>query len=83
MQVALLFPTAFWGARDMFGRVAPTTSTRGQFFLFYSTAGLSGGAMLVALVSGRAGVDFEQVRRMVPFVSWESLCDYLDGRAFL
>ena len=62
MQVALLFPTAFWGARDMFGRVAPTTSTRGQFFLFYSTAGLSGGAMLVALVSGRAGVDFEQVR---------------------
>ena len=67
MQVALLFPTAFWGARDMFGRVAPTTSTRGQFFLFYSTAGLSGGAMLVALVSGRAGMDFEQVCGMVPY----------------
>lgn len=49
----------------MFGRVAPTTATRGQFFLFYSTAGLSGGAVLVALVSGRAGVDFEQVCGMV------------------
>ncbi|KAK9846501.1 hypothetical protein WJX81_005367 [Elliptochloris bilobata] len=60
-KVALLFPTAFWGARDMFGRVAPSTRERGQFFLFYSTAGLSGGAVLVALVSGRAGVAFEQV----------------------
>jgi hypothetical protein len=47
----------------MFGRVAPSTAERGQFFLFYSSAGIAGGAVLVALVSGRAGVAFEQARR--------------------
>lgn len=60
-QVALLFPTAFWGAQDLFGRVAPSKRERGRFFLYYSTAGISGGAVLVALVSGQASIDFEQV----------------------
>jgi len=62
-QVALLFPRCFWGELDMFGRVAPSTAERGQFFLFYSSAGIAGGAVLVALGSGRAGVAFEQARR--------------------
>lgn len=59
--MALLFPTAFWGAQDLFGRVAPNTRERGRFFLYYSTAGISGGAVLVALVSGKASIEFEQV----------------------
>lgn len=57
----MLFPHAFWRKADMFGRIAPTGQRRGEFFLFYSYANLSGGAVLAALVAGEAGVEFEKV----------------------
>lgn len=60
-QVVMLFPHAFWRKADMFGRIAPTGQRRGEFFLFYSYANLSGGAVLAALVAGEAGVEFEEV----------------------
>ena len=41
-QVVLLFEEDFWGSTDMFGRLAPSTSERGKFFLFYSYTGISG-----------------------------------------
>ena len=44
-QVVLLFPHVFWGDNvDMFGRVAESTTERGEFFLFYSYAHISGKA---------------------------------------
>ena len=44
-QVILLFPHVFWGDNvDMFGRVAESTTERGEFFLFYSYAHISGRA---------------------------------------
>lgn len=55
----MLFPHAFWGGLDMFGRVAPAVGQRGEFFLFYSYATISGGALLAALVAGDAADDFE------------------------
>ncbi|BDA49228.1 Lysine-specific histone demethylase 1 homolog 1 [Coccomyxa sp. Obi] len=60
-KVVMLFPHAFWRKADMFGRIAPTGQRRGEFFLFYSYANLSGGAVLAALVAGEAGVEFEKV----------------------
>ena len=56
----LLFPVAFWGAPDMFGRTAPSAADRGEFFLFYSYAHISGGAVLAALVAGDAALRFER-----------------------
>jgi hypothetical protein len=54
-KVVLLFPEAFWGdGEDMFGHVATDPSCRGEAFLFYSYAGLSGGAVLTALCAGDA-----------------------------
>ncbi|KAK9814743.1 hypothetical protein WJX72_010741 [[Myrmecia] bisecta] len=61
-KVVLLFPYVFWQTTlDMFGRVAETTSERGEFFLFYSYAHIAGGPLLIALVSGEAAERFEQV----------------------
>ena len=45
----------------MFGHVASSTPTRGEYFLFYSYAVFSGGPLLIALVSGAAAYNFEQV----------------------
>ena len=42
MQVVMLFPHAFWSGQDMFGRIAPSVGQRGEFFLFYSYAHISG-----------------------------------------
>ncbi len=56
----MLFPHAFWRKADMFGRIAPSRKCRGEFFLFYSYATISGGAVLAALVAGDAAVDFEK-----------------------
>ena len=61
LQIALLFPQNFWGSSDMFGHVAPSTASRGEFFLFYSYAVFSGGPLLIALVSGAAAHDFEKI----------------------
>ena len=59
-QVVMLFPHAFWRKADMFGRIAPSRERRGEFFLFYSYATISGGAVLAALVAGDAAVEFEK-----------------------
>ena len=61
MQIALLFPHNFWGSSDMFGHVASSTPTRGEYFLFYSYAVFSGGPLLIGLVSGAAAYQFEQM----------------------
>jgi hypothetical protein len=63
-KVVLLFPTAFWtgvggagappGGPDTFGLVAASRAERGESFLFYSYAGISGGAVLIALAAGAA-----------------------------
>ena len=53
-KVVLLFPTPFWGTGDMFGRIAPAGSPRGDLFLFYSYTPTSGAPLLAALVSGEA-----------------------------
>ncbi|KFK40893.1 hypothetical protein AALP_AA2G056800 [Arabis alpina] len=43
-KVAMLFPYNFWGAEiDTFGRLTEDSSTRGEFFLFYSYSSVSGG----------------------------------------
>ena len=49
----MLFPYAFWSDKiDMFGRVADAEDERGEAFLFYSYANISGGALLIGLVAG-------------------------------
>ena len=53
-KVALLFPEPFWGVdADMLAYVPPSDRPRGEFFLFYSYANLSGSPVLIALVSCR------------------------------
>ena len=56
----MLFPHAFWGKPDMFGRIAGAAADRGEFFLFYSYAHISGGPVLAALVAGDAALRFER-----------------------
>ncbi|KAL3699325.1 hypothetical protein R1sor_017347 [Riccia sorocarpa] len=59
-KVVMLFSHPFWGAElDTFGHLAQTTGRRGEFFLFYSYAAVSGGPLLLALVAGEAAINFE------------------------
>ncbi|KAF5739310.1 lysine-specific histone demethylase 1 1 [Tripterygium wilfordii] len=59
-KVALLFPYNFWGGEiDTFGHLMEDSCMRGEFFLFYSYASVSGGPLLIALVAGDAAVKFE------------------------
>lgn len=58
--MVLLFPHAFWRKVDMFGRIAASSERRGEFFLFYSYATISGSAVLAALVAGQAAAEFER-----------------------
>ncbi|CAI6007999.1 unnamed protein product [Closterium sp. NIES-65] len=59
-KVAMLFPYVFWDTTiDTFGRLTSHPSQRGEFFLFYSYAAVSGGALLMALVAGEAAEKFE------------------------
>ncbi|MEW5303197.1 MAG: hypothetical protein WDW36_005913 [Sanguina aurantia] len=58
-KVALLFPHVFWEG-DLFGTVAEDPAERGCFYLFYSYAHFSGGAVLVALVAGAAAERLER-----------------------
>ncbi|KAJ7568219.1 hypothetical protein O6H91_01G023800 [Diphasiastrum complanatum] len=61
-KVAMLFPHVFWGAElDTFGHLADHSSRRGEFFLFYSYAAVSGGPLLIALVAGEAAINFERM----------------------
>ena len=60
-KVVLLFPHVFWDTgHDTFGYVnTRDASRRGRYFMFYNYAGISGGAVLVALVAGDAALEFE------------------------
>lgn len=76
-KVALLFPTVFWGAEiDTFGHLCDDASRRGEFFLFYSYASVSGGALLIALVAGEAAINFES---MDPNDAVERILEILRG----
>ncbi|MCD7455404.1 hypothetical protein HAX54_028053 [Datura stramonium] len=59
-KVAMLFPYVFWGTDlDTFGHLTDDSSSRGEFFLFYSYATVAGGPLLLALVAGEAAHKFE------------------------
>ncbi|GAB2284560.1 Lysine-specific histone demethylase 1 2 [Dionaea muscipula] len=59
-KVAMVFPHVFWGDDlDTFGCLSGQSHSRGEFFLFYSYHTVSGGPVLVALVSGEAAQVFE------------------------
>lgn len=61
-KVAMLFPRIFWGSElDTFGHLAESPDRRGEFFLFYSYAAVSGGPLLLALVAGESAIDFERM----------------------
>lgn len=64
-KIMLLFPYCFWGSLDMFARVAPDPSKRGEFYLFYGYNDLSGGPVLAALVAGDAAIAFESMDKGV------------------
>eukprot|EP00252_Welwitschia_mirabilis_P008464 TRINITY_DN2031_c0_g1_i1.p1 TRINITY_DN2031_c0_g1~~TRINITY_DN2031_c0_g1_i1.p1 ORF type:complete len:866 (+),score=120.55 TRINITY_DN2031_c0_g1_i1:53-2650(+) len=59
-KVAMLFDRVFWEPDiDTFGHLCEDPENRGEFFLFYSYASVSGGALLIALVAGEAAIRFE------------------------
>ncbi|KAJ6323007.1 hypothetical protein OIU77_012770 [Salix suchowensis] len=61
-KVAMLFPYMFWETDlDTFGHLTDNTSSRGEFFLFYSYATVAGGPVLIALVAGEAAHTFESM----------------------
>ncbi|CAN1258210.1 Protein FLOWERING LOCUS D [Linum perenne] len=61
-KVAMLFPYVFWESDlDTFGHLTDQSSTRGEFFLFYSYSTVSGGPLLLALVAGEAALKFENM----------------------
>ncbi|XP_021902811.1 lysine-specific histone demethylase 1 homolog 1 [Carica papaya] len=76
-KVAMLFPHNFWGRElDTFGHLTEDSSTRGEFFLFYSYSSVSGGPLLVALVAGDAARKFEL---MSPVESVKKVLEILRG----
>lgn len=64
-SLPLLRCVTFCAPQDMFGHVStdPDTSQRGRFFLFYTYDGISGGAVLGALVAGDAAIRFEETSK--------------------
>ncbi|KAL6975376.1 Lysine-specific histone demethylase 1 2 [Sarracenia purpurea var. burkii] len=59
-KVAMVFPYVFWGEDlDTFGCLNEYSHKRGEFFLFYSYHTVSGGPVLISLVSGDAAQSFE------------------------
>lgn len=59
-KVAMLFPYVFWGEElDTFGCLNKDREKRGEFFLFYCYHTVSGGALLTALVAGKAAATVE------------------------
>ncbi|XP_069154734.1 protein FLOWERINGUS D-like [Solanum lycopersicum] len=76
-KVALLFPYVFWDSNvDTFGHVADDSKHRGEFFLFYNYATVSGGPLLLALVAGKAAHRFE---RMTPTDAVTKVLQILKG----
>eukprot|EP00210_Caulerpa_lentillifera_P000166 g161.t1 len=65
-KVVMWFPMCFWKNRgDVFGFINQNEKQRGRFFLFYSYVGISGGNVLVSLVSGQSAKVFETKREEV------------------
>ncbi|WCJ19275.1 hypothetical protein M5689_001571 [Euphorbia peplus] len=61
-KVAMLFPSIFWESDlDTFGHLTEETSSRGEFFLFYSYSTVAGDPLLIALVAGEAAHKFESM----------------------
>ncbi|XP_015581123.2 protein FLOWERING LOCUS D [Ricinus communis] len=61
-KVAMLFPYVFWETDlDTFGHLTEDSSTRGEFFLFYSYSAVSSDPLLIALVAGEAAHKFESM----------------------
>jgi len=59
-KVIMLFHKAFWDTNyDIFGHANEDQELRGDSFMFYSYAGISGGAQLTALCSGEAAQKLE------------------------
>ena len=59
-KVIMLFHKAFWDTDyDIFGHANEDQDLRGDSFMFYSYAGISGGAQLTALCSGEAAQKLE------------------------
>ncbi|ERN14660.1 lysine-specific histone demethylase 1 homolog 1 [Amborella trichopoda] len=76
-KVAMLFPHCFWGAEiDTFGHLSVDKCKRGEFFLFYSYASVSGGPLLMALVAGESAIGFES---MAPSDAVERVLGILRG----
>lgn len=76
-KVAMLFPYNFWGGEiDTFGHLSDESRMRGEFFLFYSYASVSGGPLLVGLVAGEAAIEFEKAS---PVESVEHVLEILRG----
>eukprot|EP00873_Tetraselmis_striata_P017813 jgi/Tetstr1/438077/TSEL_026702.t1 len=59
-KVVLLFPSAFWGDTDMFGRLVDPGTSHGLYYLVYSYNAISGGAVLTALAAGEAALEVER-----------------------
>lgn len=80
-KVAMLFPYVFWGTDlDTFGHLTDDSSTRGEFFLFYSYATVAGGPLLIALVAGESAVKFESmpptdaVTQVIQILKGKNIC---------
>lgn len=62
-KVIMLFEDAFWDTDDgddIFGYINESQEMRGENYMFYSYAGISGGAQLTALSSGNAAYEHER-----------------------
>lgn len=62
-KVIMLFEDAFWDTDDgddIFGYINDSQEMRGENYMFYSYAGISGGAQLTALSSGNAAYEHER-----------------------
>lgn len=60
-KTIMFFDTPFWDTRyDIFGHINDHQAVRGENFMLYSYAGISGGAQLTALCSGNAAEEHEK-----------------------
>lgn len=60
-KVIMMFDHAFWDTNvDIFGHINESQEMRGENFMFYSYADISGGAQLTALSSGHAAYEHEK-----------------------
>lgn len=60
-KVIMMFDHPFWDTSvDIFGHINESQEMRGENFMFYSYADISGGAQLTALSSGKAAYEHEK-----------------------